>query len=597
MSRMPKNHNELYFDKLIRTNKAESLLSMIQATYHAQKNLGTGEVIKNKIAKRLEYAFCLFRDDIKGSDSGAGTYDGNISQFDSQYTFGLEMGIWTNSNFKLSELAIKVADNRITIRDYFDIVMLNYFQPVNNVLIHPLYLILSYLIEKKVNQFSINDITNYFKSHLINCDNEMVRLLMNSLIASNYFKIINNSVYEYCSIHDKKTIFNCCNIEYIEKGYEKAKTDFQNDEDYYQYLTTDYRPEAKNQHEIRNEIYLSEIGYNRIYYGIPGCGKSYYIEHTLLNGVDKINDVVRTTFYLDYTNSDFIGQIYPQMEIGTNDENKVTYKSLPGPFTVALEKAYSNPNKMIYLIIEEINRGNAAAIFGDLFQLLDRLDREHDGRVKGDSEYPINNEFISGYFKQKNIDIPRNQEKIFIPNNLSIIATMNTSDQNVFPLDTAFKRRWDRDRVIPNCNDVQDKFNNMYIPFTNITWENFINKVNEAILSGGDDGIILEDKQLGPFFIKESMLVSESERKENNINNQEKLRQFVNNVIDYLYNDVTKFEHDILFSDKYKSYEEVYEAILKFLNNEFVGDESLCLKVFEFDINESYSKESDEYEQ
>lgn len=114
-------------------------------------------------------------------------------------------------------------------------------------------------------------------------------------------------------------------------------------------------------------------GYNKIYYGIPGCGKSYYIENTVLKDVDKDNDVFRTTFYLDYSNSDFIGQIYPVVK-----DRNVTYEPKPGPFTKALERALRNPGRMIYLVIEEINRGNAAAIFGDTFQLLDRLKDNRD---------------------------------------------------------------------------------------------------------------------------------------------------------------------------------------------------------------------------
>lgn len=183
-------------------------------------------------------------------------------------------------------------------------------------------------------------------------------------------------------------------------------------------------------------------GYNKIYYGIPGCGKSYYIENTVLKDVDKDNDVFRTTFYLDYSNSDFIGQIYPVVKDGN-----VTYEPKPGPFTKALEQALRNPDRMIYLVIEEINRGNAAAIFGDIFQLLDRLKENRDDRVVGDSEYPVANEFIEGYFEKVNETLEEDEKikftknKIFIPHNLTLLATMNTSDQNVFPLDTAFKRR------------------------------------------------------------------------------------------------------------------------------------------------------------
>lgn len=322
-------------------------------------------------------------------------------------------------------------------------------------------------------------------------------------------------------------------------------------------------------------------GKNKIYYGIPGCGKSYHIEHTDLEDVDKDHDVFRTTFYLDYSNSDFIGQIYPQVEKDNDGNDRVTYKRVPGPFTNALTRAYEAPNKMIYLVIEEINRGNAAAIFGDLFQLLDRLDKEWNGRYPGDSEYPINNEFIEGYLKEKNIKIPYGQNKIFIPKNLTILATMNTSDQNVFPLDTAFKRRWDRERVVVDWADVDNKFKSMYIPFTDHTWEEFASKVNEKMVSQGDDGMVLEDKQLGPYFINKDMLVVETQRLESTQENKDRLRKFVNNVIDYLYTDVTKFDHTLLFENNPTNYDDIYDAIIKYKNGEFIGDTNLGLNVFE----------------
>lgn len=352
------------------------------------------------------------------------------------------------------------------------------------------------------------------------------------------------------------------------------------------------QPEEIDDDLSQKESTLETIGYNKIYYGIPGCGKSYHIEHTDLENVDKDHDVFRTTFYLDYSNSDFIGQIYPQVEKDKDGNDRVTYKRIPGPFTNALTRAYEAPNKMIYLVIEEINRGNAAAIFGDLFQLLDRLDKEWNGRYPGDSEYPINNEFIEGYLKEKNIKIPYGQNKIFIPKNLTILATMNTSDQNVFPLDTAFKRRWDRERVVVDWADVDNKFKSMYIPFTDHTWEEFASKVNEKMVSQGDDGMVLEDKQLGPYFINKDMLVIETQRLESTQENKDKLRKFVNNVIDYLYTDVTKFDHTLLFENNPTNYDDIYDAIIKYKNGEFVGDANLGLNVFE--ANEAVKLETEE---
>lgn len=299
-------------------------------------------------------------------------------------------------------------------------------------------------------------------------------------------------------------------------------------------------------------------GYNKIYYGIPGCGKSYYIENTVLKDADKDNDVFRTTFYLDYSNSDFIGQIYPVVKDGN-----VTYEPKPGPFTKALERALRNPDRMIYLVIEEINRGNAAAIFGDTFQLLDRLKENRDDRVIGDSEYPVANEFIEGYFEKINEELKEDEKikftknKIFIPHNLTLLATMNTSDQNVFPLDTAFKRRWDREKVMTDWNKVGD-IKNLYVPFTDITWGKFATTINNKMLedNGENDVSVSEDKQMGAYFVKENML-----SKEKNKGDKDSLRAFISNVMDYLYNDVTKFNHELLFDKNVKTYDGLYETM------------------------------------
>lgn len=295
----------------------------------------------------------------------------------------------------------------------------------------------------------------------------------------------------------------------------------------------------------------SLIGYNKIYYGIPGCGKSYYIENTVLDGVDKKNNVFRTTFYLDYSNSDFIGQIYPVVD----DDDKVKYEPIPGPFTKALERALTNKGEMIYLVIEEINRGNAAAIFGDTFQLLDRLKENKNGRVIGDSEYPISNAFIEDYLRKQGVEFtPGN---IYIPHNLTLLATMNTSDQNVFPLDTAFKRRWNREKVTSDWGD-ENKIKKLYIPYSSVTWETFVKTINKEMIdkSAKEDAPISEDKQMGAYFADESMLTKDPNEKDG-----DKIDSFANNVLDYLFNDVTKFNHKILFEEQILTTDKIYERI------------------------------------
>lgn len=344
-----------------------------------------------------------------------------------------------------------------------------------------------------------------------------------------------------------------------------------------------------------NKSFVNEqlVGLNKIYYGIPGCGKSYKVDAMLKykdgfkeeanrNGItSKVEEdnIIRTTFYLDYSNSDFVGQIYPVV----GDDDKVTYDLIPGPFTKALIRAYTRPNEMVYLIIEEINRGNAAAIFGDLFQLLDRVKETKDGKIKGESEYPISNEFIERYLDKiikGKIEINGNKERlpmlrnhnIIIPNNLTIFATMNTSDQNVFPLDTAFKRRWDLERVKVDWNKQDGKYNlpilNKCIPFTDMTWGSFASKVNIKMVENSKDGIITQDKNLGPFFVDEDLLVEPQNRY--NPENEQKLIQFTNNVIDYLFLDVTKFNHDVLF-EKNITYSEVYDYFTESLHGAVKG--------------------------
>ena len=218
---------------------------------------------------------------------------------------------------------------------------------------------------------------------------------------------------------------------------------------------------------------------------------------------------------------------------------------------------------MIYLVIEEINRGNAAAIFGDTFQLLDRLKENRDDRVKGDSEYPVANEFIEGYFEKVNEELKEDEKikftknKIFIPHNLTLLATMNTSDQNVFPLDTAFKRRWDREKVMTDWNK-DEKIMKLYVPFTGITWRKFATTINGKMLedNGESDVSVSEDKQMGAYFVKENML-SETEFG----GNEKSLKAFISNVMDYLYNDVTKFNHELLFDKNIKTYDGLYETM------------------------------------
>lgn len=315
---------------------------------------------------------------------------------------------------------------------------------------------------------------------------------------------------------------------------------------------------------------ITNIGFNKIFYGIPGSGKSYHVDNVILANADKTHNVFRTTFYLDYSNTDFIGQVLPYVK-----GKEITYKYTPGPFTKALERALLTPDENIYLVIEEINRGNAAAIFGDIFQLLDRKN--------GVSEYPISNSFIENYFeqeKEKGKEIPYETGNLVIPSNLFIIGTMNTSDQNVFPLDTAFKRRWQMERITPDWDkcDFADK----YIEGTEITWRNFANNVNNMMEQQSTNGITLEDKQLGPWFADESMFCDDPLANKCNVS----LNRFIDKVIDYIWNDVSKFSRELWFENVF-SYEKLCGEIRRYTEKSYIGEKRFLFKNITFeDIEE-----------
>lgn len=283
-------------------------------------------------------------------------------------------------------------------------------------------------------------------------------------------------------------------------------------------------------------------GYNKIVYGIPGCGKSYYVMHNIISNDEKHGKVYRTTFYPDYTNGDFVGQVIPKLNY--KDETSVLYDIQTGPFTDALLEAILNPNQNIYLVIEEINRGNAAAIFGDLFQLLDR-------NLEGESEYPINNYIISTYLHKKidnKYSVNYDLENIKIPSNLTIIGTMNTSDQNVFTLDTAFKRRWKMEYIQNNIDESE--YANELIPLSNVTWAEFVKEINDYIT--GESGLDIngEDKQIGAYFISSSEWNDIKTTKDP----KEAAKIFAEKVLSYIWEDVAKINRESWFDgNKYRT--------------------------------------------
>ena len=277
----------------------------------------------------------------------------------------------------------------------------------------------------------------------------------------------------------------------------------------------------------------------QIYYGAPGTGKSYKI-----NEITKsTQNFTRTTFHPDSDYSTFVGCYKPTMEptgtiVGGKEQTKISYSYVAQAFLQAYTAAWKNTSEPYYLIIEEINRGNCAQIFGDLFQLLDRDEN-------GMSSYGITpDKDIANYLRKEfakseieNADI-KNGNTMMLPSNLYILATMNTSDQSLFPIDSAFKRRWDWEYV-----PIEDAGKKHYIKVGNkkYDWWTFIDTINNSIdhITGS------EDKKMGYWFVKPQ-------------NNDREItaKQFVGKVLFYLWNDV------------YKDYFDMSQCIFKIKNED-----------------------------
>jgi 5-methylcytosine-specific restriction enzyme B len=254
-------------------------------------------------------------------------------------------------------------------------------------------------------------------------------------------------------------------------------------------------------------------GYNRLVYGAPGTGKSNMLEKDRESCL--IDSYERVTFYPDYSYGQFVGMYKPYTK-----DKKIQYKFVPGPFLRMLVKALKFNNENHVIIIEEINRANAAAVFGDMFQLLDR-------NSNGEGEYSISlQEEVKDYLKEEGLTV----EKLKIPSNFYIWATMNSADQGVVPLDSAFKRRFDDYKLISiNENDSIISGINVDIlcdGIRNIEWNEFRKKLNKFLISNR----VKEDKLIGPFFIKPSIL-----------KNNEKFQQvFKDKLLMYLAEDVLR---------------------------------------------------------
>lgn len=320
-------------------------------------------------------------------------------------------------------------------------------------------------------------------------------------------KLRNQYKYEFYGIKNNEPLNNFDSFYYPNSEIE----DTQITADQFTYLNKEYSP-------------------NKIFYGAPGTGKSFTLNKNKNELLGEYSDnFERVTFHPDYSYANFVGTYKPVQDINKDGEDIITYKYSPGPFIRTLVKALNNPSELFILIIEEINRANVYSVFGDIFQLLDRDEYNF-------SEYPIDiSEDLKNFLKTKDLNL----DKIYLPSNMFIWATMNSADQGVFPIDTAFKRRWDFEYM--SINSKQEKIEDLKLKVNGklnnkkITEEYKWNTVRKAINNFLLSEKINEDKQMGPFFIQKT--------------DSENVTQiFLDKVLMYLYEDAAKSKRELLFS-------------------------------------------------
>lgn len=325
--------------------------------------------------------------------------------------------------------------------------------------------------------------------------------------------------------------------------------------------------------------------HNWIFFGAPGTGKSHALNNLKSSLLVNNENYERVSFHPDYSYANFVGTYKPVSKKNDkikdkSDEYKISYEFVPGPFINVLVDSIKDPSYNPHLlVIEEINRSNVAAVFGDVFQLLDRKN--------GRSEYPIKaSKDLQNYLKLTFEDDYENKfpnDEIVIPENMYIWATMNSADQGVFMMDTAFKRRWDF--LYFGINRDSDKIKDVLMLVSEkndkkIYWNELRESINEELLSFN----VNEDKLLGPFFVKLDYLPMEDDYNKFNEDNDKfeingarfygrnsKFKElFKNKVIMYLFDDVAKHKRNELFDKGEKKYL-LFSDICDRFDNEGIG--------------------------
>lgn len=340
-------------------------------------------------------------------------------------------------------------------------------------------------------------------------------------------------------------------IKFDDKRYTTFSELFNTATDRHKIIYTD-----ESQEKDINHICSCDKPHQRIFFGAPGTGKSYKLNQDANQYFG--NNFKRVTFHPNYMYSNFVGQ-YKPYPVEDNPE-KITYKFVPGVLIRQIVEAFENPDKNYLVIIEEINRANVAAVFGDLFQLLDRSN-------DGESEYSIAiTKELQDYFENEGfVKSPLLEEiknklndftELYLPHNLYIWATMNSADQGVMPMDTAFKRRWEFTYL--GVNDAADnnaaEFEKYVFEVNGVkyNWDMYRRGINDRLSKLN----IPEDKLLGPYFLSKNIL--------NNENKSYIADVLKNKVLMYLYEDAGRAFRGRLFREgSYNTYSQLCAEFCK----------------------------------
>lgn len=325
---------------------------------------------------------------------------------------------------------------------------------------------------------------------------------------------------------------------------------------------SDEEEEAPEPDEEPGDDVIWEDHRNVIFFGPPGTGKSHELDALVRDHLKaKPNHVYRITFHPETSYFDFVGTYKPVVgwlkslnEFTAADgqtsprEPRVYYDFDPGPFSLALADALTHPDERVVLIIEEINRGNTAAIFGDVFQLLDRVHADDAAVPYGTSQYPIH----PGSDWARWLDCKVGPQppcwedgRLRLPSNLYLYATMNTSDQSLFPMDTAFRRRWGlRYKGVTAPTSLATRVRRHADDTAGVLWSQLMRALNRAIVEHTRS----DDKQVGPWYLRPRAgedLVPQVE--------------FRSKVLFYLWSDVFRDAPAKVFRDDIATYDELLQ--------------------------------------